>query len=279
MVIKSLSRKSETFKQLFDYINKNAEENQKLEFNLRFNQSFLSQFIENNKFRLKRKNGIVLYHEILSFDARDKDIKQEEILFLAYKWLDLRAPKALSYGVIHTHQDNIHIHLMISANEIRSKKKIRLSQMEFNTVKKELEKIQIEKYPHMKHSICQQNKSRKKNIYDKEFQIEKNGKRISQKNILKDIIKKAVSKENFTKYLKKHDIEIYKRSKNNGIFFKNKKYRFATLGFEPKLDEKILKKQKLKSKTDQEKNIEILQKLNTRDESERDQEKNYNREL
>ena len=282
MVIKSLSRKSGTFKQLFNYINKHSENNQTIEHNLKFTESIISQFKENDKFRPNRKNGIFVYHEILSFDARDDKIKQEEILFLAQQWLNLRASKSLAYGAIHTHQDNIHIHLMISANEIKSKKMLRLSKQKFKTAQLEVEKIQIKKYPHLTHSICQQNKSKKKYITNKEFYNKKDDKQKSKKEILKSLIEKATQEKNFAEYLKNNNIEIYKRGKNNGVIFENKKYRFATLGFDPKLDKKVLEKKhskkqekskKQKPKTKREKNLEALQKMKKRDDLEKEREK------
>jgi hypothetical protein len=289
MLIKSLSRKSGTFKQLFNYINKGAEKNQRLGHNLNFSDSVLSQFIGNDKFRPRRKNGVFVYHEILSFNAQDKEIKQEEILSLAQEWLNLRASKSLAYGVIHTHQENIHIHLMISANEIRSKKKVRLSIKEFNQAKVDIEKLQIEKYPHLKNSICQQSKSKTKSLSHNEFEKKRRGKAPSKKEILKSIIAEATQEKNFEEFLKQNNIEIYKRGKNNGVIFEDKKYRFATLGFDPKLDERVLKqkemgqqeKSKIKVKTDREKNIEALQKLKKRDEKakERDKDKDNDRDF
>jgi len=49
--------------------------------------------------------------------------------------------------------DNPHIHLIISANERKSKKKIRLSQSQFSKMKDQLEQFQRQEYPELEASM------------------------------------------------------------------------------------------------------------------------------
>jgi hypothetical protein len=290
MVIKSMSwksKKSSKFTEIYNYLHKRADEKcQTLKYNLKHSQDIIEQFKQNYKLTPRRKNGVIFYHEVLSFNAKDEALKQENLIFLAENWLDLRAPKNLAYGIIHTHQNNLHIHLIISSNEIGRAKKHRLTKKQFKNAQIQLEEIQKQKYPHLTNSICQKPSERakkNKNKYSqKEYNRYKRTKTISKKDKLKSIIYEATQQSDFKKYLKAHNIKIYKRGKNNGVIFNNKRYRFNTLGFDPKIDEVINKKKtkeqkaEPKPKTQREKNIKNLQNLKKRDELEKEQERDYN---
>ena len=268
MIIKSLSRKTPSFRQLYNYINKQAEPNIFFTHNLLEKKDTVEQFRENIKDIPKRKNGVCLYHEILSFHTQDKNITPELVIDLGKDWLSLRAPNNLGYGAVHTHKDNIHIHLMISSNELMAKHNLRLTKKEFKQIQIELEKKQIEKYPHLKKSICQSPET--KNLHKRKKneipQFKRTGE-LNQKDQLKIILNQATQEKDFAEYLKLHGIEIYKRGENNGIICQGKKYRFATLGFEPKLDEIINRDETINKPiqteppTQQEENLKRLQEL------------------
>ena len=285
MIIKSISWKSGTFKKLYDYLHKKAEkENQTLTYNLKPTQDIIQQFKENYEFVPKRKNGVIFYHEVLSFNAKDKDIQQQDLIYLAEKWLDLRAPKNLAYGIVHTHQNNMHIHLIISSNQIREKTKLRLTKTQFKQAQLQLEQIQKEKYPHLTHSICQESKKVRNKYTLKEYQRYQRTKTTSKKDRLKSILFEATQQPDFEKYLKAHNILIYQRGKNNGVVFENKRYRFNTLGFDPKLDlvmkkEKEKQKEEPQPKTQREKNLKILQDIQKRNEEQRKRNKDRDRDL
>jgi len=115
VIIKSRSRKEATFGQLIEYINAPGQKGKHAVFyNLknRSRSKITEEFLQNYQHGPKRKNGNALYHEMISFSAKDS---------------------------AHFDKDNPHVHLIISANLIRSKKKLRLSQFEFKQIKKQLE--------------------------------------------------------------------------------------------------------------------------------------------
>jgi hypothetical protein len=60
-----------------------------------------------------------------------------------------RAPKQLAYGVIHRETDHLHLHLMISANEVERRNREWLTKAEFATVQKELEAYVLARYPEL----------------------------------------------------------------------------------------------------------------------------------
>ena len=243
MIIKSLSRKKASFKQLYHYINKQADKTSIFTHNLRQNEDIIKQFQDNQKLVVARKKGNCLYHEVLSFSNKEQNITLEEIKDLAEKWLELRADKNLAYGAVHYHKTNKHVHLMISANELLQRHNLRLTKEHFKEAKIKLEEFQRVRYPHLQLSLCQELKDKKQNpLKDKEYQRYKRTEAVSDKDKLKSIIYQATQEKDFERYLKAHNIEIYKRGKNNGIIYQDKKYRFNTLDFDPKLDE--LQKQK-----------------------------------
>ena len=135
MIIKSMSRKTASFSQLANYMNKGESCNDKYESfykNIfsRNTDGITEEFKNNAKTIQERKNGNMLYHEMISI-TKSKNISLDEQKKILYKlvkdYVELRAKNNLVYGVMHTDKsDNLHYHLMISSNEIGSEKKHRL---------------------------------------------------------------------------------------------------------------------------------------------------------
>jgi len=123
MIIKSMSRKTPSFAQLVDYIDKDGSKGNYYTYNL-YNDDQLSikrEFFENSKLIKKRKNGVYLYHEIISLDKGENISlnRQAEILNdLTKRYIESRSPNALVFGKIHFDKQNVHFHLLISANEV-----------------------------------------------------------------------------------------------------------------------------------------------------------------
>lgn len=168
MIIKTLSRKTGTFKSFLDYIDKGVEEQDKdfiIEKNLwaRNQDEYARQFEENYNLTRKHKNSVKCYHEIISFHELDTvNLNHEKIKDLIDKWISVRANKALVYGRIHRHNKNIHVHLCVSSNNLREKKKNRINKKEYDNCKKDLENYQIERYPELINSVAQQREQKTK---------------------------------------------------------------------------------------------------------------------
>jgi hypothetical protein len=269
MIIKSLSRKKNSFKRLFNYINKGAEKDSVFIHNLQPNIDTVHQFLKNSEYVPERKNGVRVYHEILSFHEDDKSISNEVLLDLANDWVELRASNNLTYGAIHREKNHVHIHLMISSNGLYEEKNLRLSKKEFKEIKLELEERQIKKYPQLQKSICQRFKDRKTNRKFKDFKNQKGKDKVSKMEEVQNLINQAIKSQDFKKYLQSQNIEFYKRGKNNGVIWKGKKYRFATLGFSPQLNEEM-ELEKDRPLTAHEEDIKILQGLHERDKKRRE---------
>lgn len=240
MIIKSMSRKKPNFHNLIAYMEKGGNPlviGQNLRTtNLNKAQSIRHEFIKNHKFCPHRKNGVALYHDIMSFSGKDTAHLTPQILEdLGTRYLAKRAQNALGYARVHQDKDHVHIHFMISGNLIESPQKLRLSKADFKTVKQELEAYQKGKYPFLKHSLCQEHKP-ERSISGKEGEILRKGK-VSQKERVIHIFKKALegtSEADFLQELKNYNLEIYKRGKNYGVLdtATQRKHRLKKLGLQ-----------------------------------------------
>lgn len=245
MIIKSLSRKDPTFKQLTGYILKGSDRNYIFSHNLYVNDlnninEVNNEFQENYKFLKKQKNSNSLYHDIISFSKSDNDIKiQKDALFdVVNEYIKVRANKCLVYGALHEGRNNIHFHLMISSNEVGNNKNHYLSIRQFDEIKKGSERYTNEKYPELKQGNVINKSKKDKNKSKKEFEYIKRTGTKSQNDLLKEQLKnifnQSKTKEEFFNNLYKEKIEIYVRGNTIGfldIVTKNK-HRLKILGLE-----------------------------------------------
>ncbi len=248
MIIKSMSRKGGV-KKLIEYVNKDNFQQKTLLWNLETNKNNLKkitrEFLENKKFIKARKNGVVLYHEVLSFNKLDtKKLTPEILLDIAQEYLAARANTALAYAVPHFNGLNPHVHIIISANEYKSSQKIRISKWEFKHIKQKIEHYQRTKYPDLCHSQINHvgtDKKTKKTRSEREKERRLSGDR-GQKLNIKDLLAQEMRKKlfqasslpEFEGLLIKEGYTLYRRGKTQGIVQKEtgKKHRFSTLGIQ-----------------------------------------------
>ncbi len=245
MMVKSMPRKTPAFSQLLAYFTeKGRGEDTPLLHNLTISderdlEKVNRAFMGNARYCPARKNGVILYHEVLSLSGQDKEhIAPDILLDLTQKYLSLRAPEAMAYGIIHTDTDNPHVHLLISANLLHRSKKLRLSKRQFATVKRELEAYEKEKYPELTHSPVlpdsEKPRNRKSGAKHQNPPIKPHQ---SQKESLRQYVLDALTRSNsqkeFTELLRLRDVSLYERNgKPTGFLANGKKYRFRTLRLE-----------------------------------------------
>lgn len=236
MIIKSMSRKSKSFAQLYDYLRRNKN-------NLSFTRNtysdsrnkkkLIKEFLDNYEYIKNSRGSVSLYHEIISLEENNLSVeKQKEILIkLSNKYLELRANNHLAFWVIHEDKNNIHLHLMISSNELEWNKRIRISKKDFADIQNTLEQIKNE-YKELSTSNFYRNKKDLSKSKQKEQEI-KNRKVTPIKGKIKedlyDTFKKATSKTYLENHLKYLGYEVYEKGKTVGVIYKNKKYRLKTL--------------------------------------------------
>jgi len=254
MIIKSMSRKDHSFSELYDYIKKGmeGEYTHPNAFCHNFYNGFddreqiLKGYHDNVKNLQKRKNGNNLYHEIISVKVNEKiqRHKHYEALYnITNDYIKMRADKCLVIGGIHDeHDQHIHMHLMISSNELGSKKRLRLTKKEFSTVKKLTEEKALALHPELAQEVLINAKKKTNSISNKEDALKRRTKKPSIKDQfkdkLKDIFDQSIDKADFFNNLSKESIEIYTRGKTIGFLDidNNRKHRLKTLGLESEFE-------------------------------------------
>lgn len=260
MIIKSAARKSPSFGQLLSYMTNPGQAGPAIVHNLRASKDDLKaihrEFLDNYRYLPPRKNGNVLYHEILSFSDRDQaSITPSLLEDLTRRYLQLRAPGALAYAKAHFETDCPHVHIMISANELVSSKRLRLSRAAFLKVKRNLEKYQRDSYPFLKHSFVFERTSPRrhsKRIRESRNESERNRRLADQelhepsrKEQIRDLVAQqlAVARSGaaFFLRLKTLGLQLYRQGKTfavkdlagrPGSSGPGRRYRLSTLGIE-----------------------------------------------
>ena len=245
-----MSRKDKSFLQLYNYLNKEKLKGYDnfILHNLYSNQKFymMKSFYENSNLLRHKKNCNFLYHEIITLKQNIKNVsleKQKYILKdLGNKYLSQRAKYNLAYGVIHQDKEHIHLHLMISANELGVKRRHFLKKKAFNKIEKDLENYYLEQYPELEEkALLNKKKSKqykKASSKNKEVNYKKRVGKQSKKDLFKaklqELFKNTKSIEIFLKNLQDKNIKIYTRANNIGFIdlASNKKYRLKTLELE-----------------------------------------------
>ncbi len=243
MIIKSMSRKVPSFGQLIDYMSDTHKSDEKYNIYQNIyshkNEDIASEFKQNAQTMFKRKNGVYLYHKILSITKAKnlEDKHQKEILrSVAYEYARKRAEHNLIFATLHDdHDEHLHYHFIISSNALGESKETRMSKAQFDKFKKNLETRTLKKYPELEQKIIMGKKAGEKLSNKGSEQKRRTGKtpqRDFVKNKLQDIFSEADNKQSFLDALDKAGFEVYIRGKNIGILDKtnNRKHRLKTLG-------------------------------------------------
>ncbi|PCH91046.1 MAG: hypothetical protein COB85_09670 [Bacteroidetes bacterium] len=252
MIVKTSRYKTKRFSELIDYIMSDQgrireDQTFTIYHNLRSTEkeAIVREFGVNDQFRKKRKRGVILYHEILSFSPKDKGrISLKALEDMAQKFIELRGDRALCFAKPHIENENVHIHFCFSGTEYKSSKTLRLDNNRFKGLRKDIEAYQAEKYPELENSLCYLNKWQKDRFVefdqekakqnDREIQFKRRTGKKSDKEIvselLKDCLQKSESKNDFFNRIISQGVALYKyREKVNGIQYNGRKFRFKTL--------------------------------------------------
>lgn len=258
IIIKSIGRKTASFSQLVNYVNKGRAGGD--EFSLRHNIysskhfGIVKEFNSNHKILRKRSRDVnSLFHEVISIKCQDGYGKEELkgiIKELTEKYIQIRANNCLVYAVIHEQHNQIHSHLVISSNELMNTKPHYFSKHDFERIKKLIRQYAYEKYPHLEREELKQDAEKKKNkqiastkIKDREIHLKKRTGKLLEKERVREKIKNIFtcsdSTRGFTQNLAAENFEIYTRGNTYGFIDKStgKKYRLKTLELESEFEE------------------------------------------
>jgi len=243
MIIKSLSRKHASFGQLFNYIQRGAKENAPYIFhNVPFyhdrdGEEIVQCFRDNAKLLSKRRGGNVLYHEILSFKRMEGvsvETYQHRMVDICDQYLATRASKLMGFAKMHVEKDHVHMHIMLTANEIGSSRRYRLSKGKFLEIQKQIELYVLDRYPELEQVAGYTKDTHDKSWSDKEYHLKERTHKPSQKDkhraFLQKLFAMTSSYEELAKQCQDHDMEFYERGKHTVVVISGRKYRLKTLG-------------------------------------------------
>lgn len=253
MIIKSMSRKAPTFGQLMEYISRGSDQQTGTAFvrNLyaRSNDrdAIVGQFLDNYRFLPERKNGNALYHELVALEPQPHLTGGEieaALYELADRYCQQRAPHQLAWGRVHHDTDFPHIHLMISANAVRSDRRVRMDRAYFARVQRDLEKWQKEHLPEIKGQTVYGKQAEKETPRQQiqEGELVRRTKSPSRKQqvfeIVRAILDGASSQRQAEHRLQAAGLELYQRGQTWGIrdLASGRRYRLGTLGLQRSFD-------------------------------------------
>lgn len=244
MIIKSMSRKVPSFGQLLGYIDRDlGQEGYRIRHNLmgRSPEAIREEFERNGARLSRRKNGVYLYHEIISITRASglPEREQKEHLHdIAQTYIAARCPDNLVFGGLHQDKDHsFHYHLMISANSAGESRRHRLSKAQFRQIQVGLENHVLEHFPQLEQKVAIGKKAERKSSRREEEMQRRTGER-SQRDQVRDrvleALQKAQDRESLMQAFARCDLELYVRGKTLGVkdHESGKNHRLKTLDIE-----------------------------------------------
>jgi len=247
MIIKIKSFKKPEFRNLLNYMlnDENRLYNKKnrsflIKHNLRGRSidKLVTQFTENEKFRKrKRKDSVILTHEIISFHKDDSEhITIKKLEEIAREYINKRNINGLYLAVPHFDKEHYHIHICASGIDYRVGKSLRMSKAGFQKLKRDIQKYQVQRFPELSNSLVEHDKKSKARTSEQEYQQKLRTGRVSKKEaIIKTLdacLESSHSKIEFFQNLKNTGLKTYVRGgKITGVLKDNMKFRFSRLGF------------------------------------------------
>lgn len=250
MIVKSMSRKAPTFGQLAAYIGRDASPSSGTAFvrNIyadgRDQAEVVGQFLDNYRYLPERKGGNALYHEIVALEPQPHlapEAVEAALHDLAERYCQQRAPHQLAWGRVHTDSDFPHIHLMISANAVRSDRRVRMDRQAFANVQRDVERWRAEHLPELRarkiYDRHDEKETPKQPIQEGE-QVRREQKPSQKQRVfgqLLPLFQMAKDRASLETALGGEGFSLYRRGRSWGVIAQEggRRYRLRTLGLEP----------------------------------------------
>lgn len=260
-----MSRKHPSFAQLIDYIEGEAKLKSRA-FSIHHNtysrdtESLKREFEANARHLRQRKNGVYLYHEVVSV-SRTQHLTEDEqktiLKAITQSYIEARCKRNLAYGVLHEDTHNFHFHIVMSANEVGAESRTRLSKAQFADIQTRLEAWVLKEYPELEQkAVFHKNQTtaerasreaKRQHLSDKGEQMKRRGAKTERRDQvqerLTDIFETATDPRHFAELMQKAGFALYTRGKTHGITDREgNKYRLARLGLADeweRLDERM----------------------------------------
>ena len=239
-----MSRKEASFAQLLAYMEKGSSgERAPIFQNLHSGtiEDIAHAFEDNASLLQKRKGGVFLYHEVLSFKNNDTllfEDKVEKLQEIASEYLARRSEHSLAYGVIHEDKaHHTHVHLCISSNGLGDSKRVRQSKANFQKMKVDFEKHVLTRYPELG-QVVSIDKVKGISHTPKGGELKRRTGKLNKKEEtikrFQDVFRRSNTKEAFFERMGAEKLEIYTRGNIIGFLDSatGRKYRLKTLGLD-----------------------------------------------
>lgn len=253
MIIKSMSRKHPSFAQLIDYIERESKLKSR-DFSIHHNlysrdrDRLKEEFAENARHLRFRKNGVYLYHEVLSI-TRSRHIEEAEqkaiLNTIVQEYLKARAKNNLAYAVLHEDTDNLHFHIVLSANEVGDSNRKRLSKAQFADIQTSLEKWVLETHPELEQKAVfhknqtaderAEREAKKSHLSNRGEELKRRGGKTTERDDLQerlaDIFETATDPRHFSDLMDDAGFTLYTRGQTHGVTDRDgNKHRLNRLG-------------------------------------------------
>jgi len=251
MILKSLGHKTRSLGKLVAYVARGAEKDGAGEARS-FSRNLMADpgdvaaveqaFEANARFLRPRRGGNWCYHEIIALPktvkAKDKaDV--EAILFeLAGRYVEARAPRQLVWGRVHWETDHPHLHLVISANEVRSSRRVRVTRARFAQLVEELEAFKCARWPELPEKLWQHRKRYNRQRRPAEDHLIRRTGRASQRAALAEMLAGLFAcvlwTDDLDQALRAQGLALYRRGSAWGVLelATGKRHRLNRLGLQ-----------------------------------------------
>jgi len=257
MILKSLGHKTRSFGKLVAYVARGAEAGRAEGHAAQdsscssFSRNLMGAaddldavtraFEENARFLRPRQGGNWCYHEIIALPKAMKEKTRESgeaVLFeLAEAYVAKRAPRQLVWGRVHWETEHPHLHLVISANEVRSPRRVRVPRPEFTKLVEELEAFKCARWPDLPEKLWQHRKryNRQRRTHAEEQVARRTG-RVSQRSELAETLTALFAKarwpDDLDQSLAALGLKLYRRGRAWGVIdlASGKRHRLRSLG-------------------------------------------------
>ncbi len=244
-----MTRKDSSFGQLVSYIERDAADTRySLHHRIgpaRSSTAIVAAFEANAAHLPVRRNGVALYHEILSISRAGSlpESEQKRILKqIAEDYIAVRAPRSMAYGVLHDDQaKQLHYHLVISANGLGERKRHRLARDEFNNIRQQLERQVLAQYPELEQTVAM-NKTADEKVSKPASDLQRRTGEIPQRDGVKErlveLFATCHSRDQLQQQLQAAGLELYRRGDTIGVLnhATGRKHRLKTLGLDQTYD-------------------------------------------
>lgn len=244
MIVKSMSRKVPSFGQLIGYIDRDeGQEAWRIRHNVfaRNPERIRAEFEQNGELLKKRRNGVYLYHEIISITRAQKlspEQQKQRLRDIAETYIAARCPDNMVFGGLHQDKDHsFHYHLMISANRAGETGRLRLSKTQFREIQVQLERHVLQTYPELEQKVAIDKRAERK-IARGEAELERRTGAVPKKDQVRarvlEALENARDRDSLLQALGRSDLELYVRGKTLGVIDheSGKKHRLKTLDLE-----------------------------------------------